>query len=336
MAKSENQKIKLVVLLDILKMYSDEEHPLSTNEIINKLAFYGVETGRKALYDDIETLNRFGYEVITVKSRSNLYYVVDRKFDAAELRILMDAVLSADFITEKKTEELTKKIAEMAGVHKAKLMTKNIVYSDTAKHSNEKVYYSVDAADRAIAAGKKLTFRYFDLDCHGQRKYRKNGDIYTVNPVALIFNENKYYLTCYNDKYMNLSNYRIDRMDNVEMSEEDITPSPCKDNFNVNRHRKQAFSMYCGETEKVTFSVTEDALEVIFDRFGEKTKFAYYGDRYKFSANVQVSPTFYGWCASLGEKIKILSPVKVAEEYREYLKNIVLQYAEADKENEEK
>ena len=132
MAKSEHQKVKPLVLLDILRMYSDEEHPLSTNEIIAKLAEYGIETGRKALYDDIESLNAFGYEVMTVKSRSNLYYVADRKFDAAELRILMDAVISADFITEKKTADLTKKIAETAGVHKAKLMTKNIVYSDTA------------------------------------------------------------------------------------------------------------------------------------------------------------------------------------------------------------
>lgn len=326
MAKSEHQKVKPLVLLDILRMYSDEEHPLSTNEIIAKLAEYGIETGRKALYDDIESLNAFGYEVMTVKSRSNLYYVADRKFDAAELRILMDAVISADFITEKKTADLTKKIAETAGVHKAKLMTKNIVYSDTAKHTNEKVYYSVDAADRAIAEKKKLKFRYFDLDCHGQRKYRKNGDKYTVNPVALIFNENKYYLTCYNDKYLNLSNYRIDRMDDVEVTDEDITPAPCVEDFNVNRHRKQAFSMYCGHTEKVTFAVDGDALDVVFDRFGEKTRFSYFGDKYKFSANVQISPTFYAWCASLGVKLKILSPAFVAEGYEKYLSDIIASY----------
>lgn len=324
MPKSEHQKLKALVLLDVLRTYTDEEHPMSTNEIIAKLAELGIETGRKALYDDIAALNSFGYEVMTVKSRSNLYYVADRRFDPAELRILMDAVISADFITEKKTAVLTKKIAETAGVHRAKIMTKNVVYSDTSKHTNEKVYYSVDAADRAIASGKKLEFRYFDLDCHGQRQYRKNGEKYIVNPVALIFNENKYYLTCYNDKYMNISNYRIDRMDDVAVTETPITPpEEGLEDFNVNRHRKQAFSMYCGKTEKVTFAVSGDALDVVFDRFGEKTRFSYYGDKYKFGANVQISPTFYAWCASLGTKLKILSPASVAEGYADYLKGII-------------
>lgn len=326
MPKSENQKIKPVVLLDILRTHSDEEHPLSTNEIIRLLAENGIETGRKALYDDIQTLNDFGYEILTVKSRSNLYYVVDRKFDTAELKILMDAVLGADFITEKKTAALTNKIAELAGVHKARIMTKNIVFTDTTKHSNEKVYYSVDALDRAIAKGKKAAFKYFDLDCHGQRAYRKNGEEYVVNPVALVFNENRYYLTGYNDKYLNLSNYRIDRMDDVFMLEESIKDAPCREEFNLSKHRKQAFSMYGGQAEKVTFYVDKTVLDVIFDKFGEKTKFAYMDDGFKFSANVQISPTFYGWCASLGKRLKILAPQEVADGYEKHLKEIVDMY----------
>ena len=255
-----------------------------------------------------------------------MYYVVDRKFDTAELRILLDAVTAADFITEKKTKQLTDKIAELAGTHRAKLLTKNIVYSDTAKHSNEKVYYSVDAIDRAIVTGKKVTFKYFDFDCHGQRKYRKNGEKYVVNPVALIFNENKYYLTCYSDKYLNLANYRIDRMDEVDILPEPITPAKCREEFNANKHRKQAFSMYCGETEKVTFEVDESVLDVIFDKFGEKTKFAYSGDRFKFYANVQVSPVFYSWCAQFGNKLKLLAPANVVADYKAFLQNILTSY----------
>lgn len=324
MAKPENHKIKLVVLLDILRMYSDEENPMSTHAIIERLSEYGIETGRKALYDDINTLNEFGYEILTIKSRSNLYYIVDRSFDAAELKILVDAVQAANFITEKKTKELTNKIAMLAGTHKAKLLTKNIVYSDTAKHSNEKIYYSVDEIDRAIMNKKKIAFTYFELDCHGQRKYRKNGEKYVVNPVSLIFNENKYYLTCYNDKYMNLANYRVDRMDKVEMLPDDITPSACAEDFNAHRHTKQVFSMYTGETEKVTFEVNAKALDVIFDRFGEKTKFAYLNeDTFKFSANVSVSPTFFAWCVGLGKNLRILAPQSVKDEYTKYLKDIV-------------
>ena len=320
MPKSENQKIKLVVLWDILRMYSDEEHPLSTNEILRLLAEQGVETGRKALYDDIELLNRFGYEVLTQKARSNLYYVVDRKFDTAELRILLDAVTAADFITEKKTKQLTDKIAELAGTHRAKLLTKNIVYSDAVKHSNEKVYYSVDAIDHAIVTGKKVIFKYFDLDCHGQRKYRKEGEKYVVNPVALVFNENKYYLTCYNHKYMNLSNYRIDRMDEVEISSEPITPAKCREEFNANRHRKQAFSMFVGAVEKVTFEVDETLLDSMFDKFGEKTKMQRIDeDSCAACVTVQISPTFWGWLFQFAGEMQIMEPAYLIDTYRHLL-----------------
>ena len=326
MAKSEHQKIKLVVLLDILRMYSDEEHPLSTNEIIRRLAEHGIETGRKALYSDIELLNEFGYEVLCIKSRSNLYYIVDRNFDVAELRILLDAVQSANFVTAKKTKELTDKIAALAGTHRAKLLTKNVIYAGGTKHSNEKIYYSIDSIDRAICMHKKVSFKYFDLDVHGDRKYRKNGEKYVVNPVSLVFNDDKYYLTCYNDKYKNLSNYRVDRMDEVTILNEEITPSDCAVDFNAHHHRKEAFSMYIGKSEKITFCVDESALDIIFDMFGEKTKFSYFGNKYKFSAHVQVSPTFYGWCALLGDKLRILSPQNVVDGYKAHLQSALNNY----------
>ena len=330
MAKSENQKIKLPLLFDILKMYSDEDHPLSTNELIRLLGERGVKAGRKALYEDIKLLNDFGYEVLTVRSRSNFYYVVDRKFDAAELRILVDAVASADFITEVKTKQLTEKIASLAGANKAEILTGRIVYSDTAKHSNEKLFYWVDSLDKAIETKTKVRFRYFDLDCHGQRSYRKDGDYYEVNPVGLIFNDNKYYLVAYSDKYLNLANYRVDRMDDVKNLPDKITPADCAKDFNANVHRKQAFSMYMGKPEKVTFCVEEKSLDVIFDKFGEKTHFYYHDGKdsglFKFYANVQVSPSFFGWCAQLGTKLRILEPQAVADEYAAYLRAIADSY----------
>ena len=328
MAKSEDQKIVILAIRDILRMYSDEEHPMSTRELSERLYEHGIAAGRKIIYEDIELLNKYGYEILTVKSRSNLYYVVDRKFDVAELKILLDTIQTANFITEKKTKELTEKVASLAGFHRAKLLTKNIVYSDMVKHSNEKVYYFVDEIDRAILNGKKVAFLYFDMDCHGQRVYRRNGEKYIVNPVSLIFNENKYYLTCYNDKYKNLSNYRIDRMDKVEITDEPVTPADCALNFNANVHKKQSFSMFIGEkTEKVTFSVSDKILDEIFDRFGEKTKFIKNGDGYyKFSTTINISPTFFGWCAQLGDKIKILAPESVAESYKNYIKRIVSLY----------
>lgn len=331
MSKSENQKLKPLVLMEILRMHSDEDHPLSTNKIIQMLSEYGIETGRKALYDDIRLLNSYGYEVLCQKAKTNLYYVVDRKFDVAELRLLMDAVQSANTITEKKTAELTSKIADLAGFNRAQILRKNVVFADTAKHSNESIFYTIDTIDRALNEGKKVSFVYFDLDSHGDRAYRKNGDRYVVNPVAMVFNDGRYYLTAYNDKYLNLSNYRIDRMDKAEMLEETRTPADCVKDFNVNKHRKQAFSMFVGELTRVTFAINKSVLDVIFDKFGEKTKFiAIDENTYKFSAQVQVSKAFFGWLAGLGGNIKIIAPTPVASDYVKYLSEIVSAYNQSD------
>lgn len=330
MSMTQNQKMKLLILWDILQKNSDEDNPLSTNEILERLKSKGIFATRKAIYEDIRALNEFGYEVLSTRSRRNLYYVVDRSFDEAELRILLDAVAGASFISEKKTKELAEKIAALAGASKAEILKKNIVYTGGAKHSNEKVYYSVDTIDRAIAAKKKVEFRYFDLDARRQRKYRlrtDGSDRYLVNPVSLIFNENKYYLTGYNDKYKNLANYRIDKMDDVRVSDEDITPADCVTDFNANKHRKQAFSMYIGELKNVTIAVKQNKLDVIYDKFGEDTRFYRYEpgneDTFKFRATVQVSPAFFAWCAQLGEDICITEPKDVVKEYQTYLKKIL-------------
>lgn len=326
---AKNQKMKLLVLLDTLRMYSDEDNPMSTNEIIDRLAEKGIEATRKAVYEDVRELNAFGYEVLSTRAKSNMYYVVDRKFDEAELRILLDAVASASFISEKKTKELTEKIASLAGAYKAQVLKKNVVYSDAVKHSNEKVYYAVDAVDKAIAEKKKIEFKYFDLDARGQRKYRKDGEKYVVNPVSLIFNENKYYMTGYNDKYLNLANYRIDKMDGVKVTDEDITEADCVKDFNANKHRKQAFSMYIGELQKVTFLVRESKLNVIYDRFGEDTKFTRNmrePNTYSFKATVQVSPSFFAWCASLGTDLEIAAPEQVVFDYKKFLSDILERY----------
>ena len=322
MARKENQKIKLLVLMDILKNYSDEEHPLGIKEIIAKLQEFGIEAGRKAIYDDIELLNQYGYEVLCNKGRSNKYYVVDRNFDIAELKILVDAVYSSRFITVKKSKELTQKIADLAGVHKAKLLTKNIQYEESIKVSNEHIYYTTDNIDTAINSNKKIGFYYFDLDCHGDRIYRKNKEQYVVNPVALVYNENKYYLVCYDDKHMNMINYRVDKMDDVKILNESRTPNQELKEFKVGKHTGNAFQMFTGKTEKVAFSVSDKLLDVIFDKFGEKTKFINYGEgRYKFYADIQISPTFYGWCATFGKDLTILSPENVRSGYIEHIRS---------------
>ena len=320
MSKKNNQKIKIMALYDILRRETDEEHPMSTAELIAKLADMGIPAERKSLYEDIRVLNEFGYEVLTVREKANMYYVVDRAFDTAELKILLDAVQAAPFVTEKKTAVLVDKIASLAGAHRAELLKENIVCFDTVKHTNENVFYSVDTIDTCILTGRKCSFGYFDYDFEGQRVYRKGGERYLVNPIALVFSNDNYYLMAYGDKYENVAVYRVDRMDKVEAEGESVTRADWLDPDDVASYRKRAFSMFAGKTEEVSLVADRSVTDVIVDKFGERVNMLKLDENTcRVKVKVQVSPTFFGWLATFPGRITVSAPESVREAYLEHL-----------------
>ena len=329
MAKGSNQKIKIIKILEILSLYSDEDNAISTSEIIKRLNDEGIDCARKALYDDIRTLNEYGYEVMQVRRKQNEYYVVDRKFDVPELKILIDAVNCTNFITEKKSKELTQKLAYLAGSYKAEILSREVVTQSDLKKTNEKIYYTIDAIEKAISSGKKLHFRYFDSDIDGNRVYRKDGAKYTINPVKLTISDNKYYLICYSDKHPELSSYRVDRMDNVEISEEDKIVKPCEKKQNIKKYLSSLFDMYGGYKEKVDLRVKNNLkmAEIINDKFGKDKVITKRGeDFFEVRAEVGVSNTFFAWISTFGGDIQIAFPQKVRDDYKDFLNKNLLQY----------
>ena len=328
MGKENFSKIKLLRIWEILKQDSDENNPLTTNQIIEKLSESGIVCDRRTLYQDISTLNSYGYEVICKKGQhSNGYYVIDRSFDVPELRILIDAVQAASFISPKKTVELTDKIAALGGSYRADILKKNIVEFNTTKHNNEHIYYSVNAIEDAILAGKKISFQYFDLNESHERVFRKDGEKYIVNPVAMVFSNDNYYLICYHDNHDGITTYRIDRMLNVSVSDQEINKAAQPKGLNIAKHRKQSFSMFGGKTETVKFEADKDLLDVIYDKFGEDTQIRSIGNgKISFAADVQVSPVFFGWCCSFGERLKVNSPQNLKEILSEYISTLLETY----------
>lgn len=328
MGKENFSKIKLLKIWEILKQESDEDHPLSTGELLARLEKNGVVCDRKTLYQDIAALNSFGYEVICKRGQhSNSYYVVDRSFDVPELRVLIDAVQAASFITERKTAELIDKIAALGGSNRAEILKRNIVEFNTTKHSNESIYYSINAIEDGILSERKISFRYFDLDRSGERQLRKDGERYVVNPVAMVFANDNYYLVCYHDKHKNTASYRIDRMLDVRVTEEPINESARPKSLKISEHRKQAFSMFGGETANVRFEADASLLDVIYDKFGEKMVITSRGDNMiEFTATVQLSPVFFGWCCTFGDKLKIVSPKTVVEKMKDQFQVLVNTY----------
>lgn len=328
MGKQNFSKIKLLKIWEMLKQDTDEQHPLTTNQIIEKLKASGIECDRKTLYQDIATLNAYGYEIIQRRGQhNNSYFVVDRNFDVPELRILIDAVQAASFITEKKAVEFIDKISALGGSNRAELLKKNIVEFNTTKQTNENIYYSIDKIDEAILSDKKVIFKYFDYDIKGNRVFRKDGHRYVANPITMVFSNDNYYMVCYHDNHSTLTNYRIDRMTEVDMLDTPINKNTRPKGIDISDYRKQAFSMFGGEPVNITFDTTSDLIDVIFDKFGMKTKITEVGDnKIQFTAEIQISNMFFGWCCSFGEKLKIIAPIDIKKKFTEYLYNLCEQY----------
>ena len=323
---SPKQKIKILKLYEILSSESDEANPLSTQDLIDKLKAQGINVERKTLYDDIALLNQCGYEVMQVRKKHNMYYVSDRSFDTAEVRILIDAVEASSFITPEKTDILVDKIASLAGSHKGEVIKNNIVVFDNTKRDNEQIYYNVFNINEAIVAKKKISFKYYKYNAKGEKIAMHNDKPYLVNPIATMVSNDNYYLIASSDKYKGVAHYRIDRMENVKISKDEFAlPVELKD-FDPRRNKKQLFSMYLGETQNVTFEIDPEIVEVIFDKFGKNTKLSPYKDKYRFTTEIQISDSFFGWCMGLGANIEIISPRDVKSQYLQKLNNVISKY----------
>ena len=334
MENTKSRKIKLLKIWDILNRETDEEHPMSSVELIRRLGEDGIEVDRKILYDDIRVLNECGYEVMCHRSSSNEYYVGERSFDIPEIQILMDAVQAAGFITEKKTQTLVAKIAQLAGSGKAEVLKQNIVEFGTVKSTNEGIYYTVNEINTAINGGHKISFNYFDYDSKHERVYRKDNEEedkheYVVSPLATVCNNDQYYLLCYSDRHEGVTRYRVDRMDRVRVLDVKIAPRKKAAKLDLTKHKKQVFDMFGGELTKVTLRADADPriLDVLFDTFGEDVRLRPLNNgMVEFTVDVEVSPTFLSWCCSLGDKMKVAAPESTVEKVKAFLESTAKQY----------
>ncbi len=333
MKRENSRKIKLLRLWEILRQETDENHPLTTNEIIARLKKEGIEVDRKILYSDIELLNENGYEVLCERGRSNRYYVVDRSFDIPEVRILMDAVQAASFITEKKTKVLIDKIAELAGSRRAEVLKASITEFSTVKSENESIYYSIDTIVTAKEQNKQIGFYYFDYNTKKEkvfRKDKKNSDVnkwYVVNPVETVYDNDQYYLICYDDKHKALANYRIDRMDRVSVLDTGINRYEEIEKIDISKYKRQQIDMYGGEVSRVTFVAKKSMLDVIFDRFGNIARLTDNGDdSVSCTVEVQVGPMLIAWLCSFDTRIKVVSPVSIVKQVKNHLEKTLSQY----------
>lgn len=263
MAKNTDSSIKLLVLYDILLKSTDEEHALSTNEIIEELKKRGISVSRKVLPSDIDLLTA----------------------------------------------------------------TDNIIFLEAKKYGNSSIIYNIDAIETAIKQKKKVSFFYYRLDENKNKVYNKDKKRYVFNPLSLIWSKDNYYLLCYDDRHDGTSRYRIDKMESVTVEDEPILEKDEFKNFDSETYRKQVFSMFGGELEKVTIQFDKELLSDVYDKFGTDIGIQRkYGGALETTLSVQVSKTFFLWVVGTLGKVKIIKPNNVKERFDSFVKEITDNY----------
>lgn len=324
MAKKSGQKLKLLYLLKILAEETDEEHCLTTAELIERLAAQGITAERKSIYDDVEKLTEFGYDILKVQNRSGGgYYLASREFELAELKLLVDAVQSSRFITVKKSRELIRKLEKLASRYDAGKLQRQVYVAGRIKTENESVYYHIDALHRAIQENRRISFRYMEWNINKELVPRKDGQIYRVSPWALIWKDENYYLAAYDSAAACIKHFRVDKMDCVELLDSAREGSEKYESLDPAVYTNRTFGMFGGQEEQVSLLFPETLTGVVIDRFGREIGLQKQGEMVRARVSVAVSGQFFGWLAGIGSRIRIVSPDNVKEEYFAWLREIL-------------
>ncbi|MBQ3035333.1 MAG: WYL domain-containing protein [Lachnospiraceae bacterium] len=327
MPKSEKQKQKLLYIIKMLQEKSDESHPIKMEAILEMLDHEGIKAERKSIYNDMDTLRDFGYDIMLTKGKNGGYFLAYRDFDVAELKVLVDAVQASRFITTKKSKDLIRKITTLAGEHEAKNLKREVYVMNRIKSENEAMYYNVDEIHRAIEANKQITFKYLEYSVNKEAVPRRNGKTYKVSPRALAWNEEKYYLIAYDADADLIKNYRVDKIKDIDVTDEPRIILEKDRNFDVAEYCNRAFGMYCGDDETITVRFPNRLIGVVIDRFGKEVNIYNSGDdSFETRLNVSVSPQLFGWLTGLGADVKIVRPERVVEQYKQYIQEIMKQY----------
>lgn len=315
MSKPYNTKAKLLYLAKILLEETDEDHPMSTTQLINRLMQCGISAERKAVYDDIETLEAFGLDINKIKSRTNLYFIGSRTLELPELKLLVDSISSSRFITEKKSAELIGKLENLTSVHNARLLKRQVFVSGRIKTPNEQIYYNVDAIHSALLKNRKISFKYFEWTIDKKQEFKKNGEKYIQSPLGLSWADNNYYLIAYSDTRDKILHFRVDKMTNITVLDE-ISSNP-NDKFDISEYTNRTFNMFGGENERLELLVHNSLIGVIIDRFGQNISMLRADEEHFIAVlNVNASPAFLGWLISFGSKMKVLSPQRVIDDIK--------------------
>lgn len=330
MPKGTNQKLKLIYLIRIMLNMTDDEHSLTMPQIIKELEKYNISAERKSIYSDFADINdKLGIEIIKEQvGRETFYHVGTREFELAEIKLLIDAIQSSKFITEKKSNELINKIKNLVSAHQAKQLQRQVFIANRVKTMNETVYYNIDYIHSAISGNRKIKFKYYKWDINKKLVPRHSGEYFIISPWSLTWDDENYYLVAYDSREGKIKNYRVDKMMKISVLDEVRDGKEQFKNFDITAFSKSRFGMFNGDIRKVQIKLHNRYCGVFIDRFGKDIIFRKLDDDYSLiSVDVAVSGQFFGWIFGLGKDVSVVAPQEVVEQIKKAADEFMQNYS---------
>lgn len=329
MPKGSNQKLKLYHLAQIMLENTDDDHYITMPEIMSALEAYEVTADRRTIYADLKDLEALGIEVEGEPVGGGYrYHVVERPFELPELKLLVDAIQSSKFITERKTNALIRKLEKLVSKYEAMKLQRQVYVSGRIKTMNESIYYTVDTIHNAISENRKIRFQYFQWNVKKEMELRHDGAYYHISPWGLSWDAENYYLIGYDSEAGKIKHYRVDKMLRLQMSDEKREGKEHFKKLDMADYAKKSFGMFGGREEKVKLLVENTLAGVIIDRFGKDIMLIpSEEEHFTVNVDVHVSTQFFGWIISLGERVKILGPEEVVAQMKEEIQRLARQYS---------
>lgn len=319
-----NKKLKPLYLAQFLAQQTDEQHPKTMQDMLDHLERCGISAERKSIYDDLELLRAWGMDIQSVKGKHYGYFLGERDFQLPELKLLIDVVQASPFLTPGKSMELIGKLEQLTSRPQAHQLRRQVYVMNRVRTHNERLYYTVDGINAAINENRRISFRYFDWTVDGKKAYRRDGALYTTDPVALCV-DRYYYLVAYDAALGDYRHYRVDRMDALTVLDEPRCRLP--ENFDLGAYVKARFDMYRGATTTVSLRFSNSLLNAVIDRFGADAHM--YADRedfFRLTAPVEVGPTFFGWLFQFGVQAELLGPSDVRKAFADHCRAVLAVY----------
>lgn len=328
MANTNKQKLKLLYLIRILERETDPEHGLSMPQILDRLEAEGITAERKSIYRDIDALRKTGVEIKMLPTRPTQYALVRSDLRLEDVMMLVDAVQSSRFITERKSNQLVKSLKSLVSERERRQLDKRVHVKGRVKSATDSVFHSVDVIHEALQRKRKIQFLYFSYGTNLKRSARHEGKRYEVTPAKVVFADNNYYLAAYDDDDGMMKTYRVDRMELLQVSDKPATRCAEIANYEYEDFAYQSFGMFHGEQACVTLHANANMMDTIVDRFGRDVEVVKATPAYAdIRVNVRLSPQFFGWVAGLNGGVTIKAPRRVTADYKAWLKSLIADYA---------